>query len=182
MSEDAWKPGRMDGLDGCTTRSQREPWELQYQTTWTFAKIKSSDLKRCAALTWHEKVLCMWLHRCCTCPGIVFSPGWARRRKEIKSSSLPGARDSRGAIGFADGSPARAFTHGCSALCMGDSTLSNPSRTIKVLALKAGGLTPLSLPPPSHSTMHQSHGLRNAEKEGEAGLWSHVNYFFFFTN
>lgn len=107
------------------------------------------------------------------------SSGRVKRREEIKSSSLPGGQDSCGAIGFADGSPARAFTHGCFALCMGDSTLSNPRRAIKVQALKAGGLTPLSLPPLSHSTMHQSHGLRNTEKEREASSWSHVPLFFF---
>lgn len=105
------------------------------------------------------------------------SQGRAKRRKEIKSSSLPGAQNSYSAIGFADGSPAWAFTHGCSALCMGDSTLSNPSRTIRAQALKAGGLTPPTLPPPNHSTMHQSHRLRNGEKEGEAGPCSHVPFF-----
>lgn len=182
-----WKQKKMywwmDGLYW----SEREPWELQYQTMSTSLPKTShgtlyfcSNFKKCATWPWHEKVLV------CDCMiALVWYISWnslpqdePKRRKEIKSSSLPGAQNSCGAIGFADGSPARAFTHGCAALCMGDSTLSNPSRTIKVLALEAGGLTPLSLPPPSHSTMHQSHGLRNTEKEREAGLWSHVPFFF----
>lgn len=120
----------------------------------------------------------LWLHLCSTFYGIVFAGTSEKKKKRNKILALPGAQNSCGAIGFADGSPARAFTHGCSALCMGDSTLSNPSRAISILVLKAwGGLTPLSLPPPSHSTMHQSHGLRNSEKEGKVGLWSHIPFF-----